>query len=262
MLAVAEQSAETRPPRRAVAKVSQSLNPMTVVDRAIDRGLTGQDLKEIMDLQERWEAGQALKAFDIAMANAQAEIPTIIKNRLVNFDGKNGSRSTNYKHEDLAEIVETIRPILHKHGLGHRFRTTQNIETGLITVTCVITGHGHREETSLSSKPDSNSSGMNDLQRIASATTYLQRYTLKPALGLAVAHDDDGRGAGAKVVEATALPGTISAAQASEIRKMLDDRGINEKAFLQFVKLPRVEDIGVEHFDRAIAKIKSVGPKS
>jgi hypothetical protein len=34
--------------------------------------------------------------------------------------------------------------------------------------------------------------GKNSLQAIASTTTYLQRYTLKLALGLSVSHDDDG----------------------------------------------------------------------
>lgn len=247
---------------RAVKTVPISTNPMTVVERAIERGITGADLKEIMDLQERWEANEARKAFEIALAGAVAELPIIVRNRLVNFEGRNGGRTTNYRHEDMAEIVEAIRPILHKHGLAHRFRPAQNLESGLITVTCIISGHGHREETPLSSKADGNPSGMNDLQRIASATTYLQRYTLKMALGLAVAHDDDGRGAGAKVIEAAAQPGCITEAQADEIRRLLDERGITQRGFLQFIKLPRIEAIGLEHFDRAVEKIRNMGART
>lgn len=266
MLAATEQVANTldagRTRRKTVPIVQHSTNPISIVDRAIERGFTGADLKEIMDLQERWDANQARKAFDIALANAQAEIPTIVKNRLVNYEGRSGGRGTNYRHEDLAEIVETIRPILHKHGMAHRFQTAQT-ETGIITVTCIITGHGHREETPLAAKPDSNSSSMNDLQRIGSVVTYLERYTLKAALGLAASHDDDGRGTVAKAAEASPqTPGTISAAQAEEIRSLLDARGISHKAFTQFIRLPRIEDIGTEHFDKAILKIKSFGVRS
>ena len=57
-------------------------------------------------------------------------------------------------------------------------------------------------------------------------------------------------------------PGTISQAQADEIRALLDGRRVSHKAFLQFIRLPRIEDIGLEHFDRAISKIKSFGGQS
>jgi len=67
------------------------------------------------------------------------------------------------------------------------------LDGGQIRVTCVITGHGHREETSLQSGLDTGP-GRNNLQSIASTVTYLERYTLKAALGLAASHDDDGRG--------------------------------------------------------------------
>jgi hypothetical protein len=266
LAATAEQITDPLPEgrvRRKPLPVIHNQNPVSIVDRAIERGLTGADLKEIMDLHERWEAGQARKAFDIAMANAQAEIPTIVKNRLVNFEGRNGSRSTNYRHEDLAEIVETIRPILHKHGLAHRFKTSQNLETGMVVVTCIVTGHGHREETPLAAKPDSNSSSMNDLQRLGSVTTYLQRYTLKAALGLAASNDDDGRGGNAKAADvASPAPGTISIAQAEQIRALLDKRGLSHRAYLQFIRLPRIEDIGIEHFNKAVRAIESLGART
>jgi hypothetical protein len=184
-----------------------AVTPMTFVDRAIEKGLTGQDLKEIMDLQERWEAGQARKAFDIALANAQAEMPTVIKNKHVYFEPKNGGKPTDYWHEDHASVVETIKPILAKHGLGQRHAIKQTMVNGsmLITVTCIITGHGWREEVELSSGPDDNGSGMNAIQRIKSATTYLKRTTLETALGLAAKQDDDGRGTDVKAAPITAL---------------------------------------------------------
>src|SRR4051794_25328219 len=101
-----ETTAVNKPRTRVPAPSSP--NPISIVQTAIEKGITGADLKEIMDLQERWEANQARKAFDIAMANAQAEMPTIVKNRLVAFEARSGGKDTSYRHEDLAEIVETI----------------------------------------------------------------------------------------------------------------------------------------------------------
>jgi hypothetical protein len=242
--------ATTKP--RARVPTSSSPNPISIVQTAIEKGITGADLKEIMDLQERWEANQARKAFDIAMANAQAEIPTIVKNRLVHFEAKNGGKDTSYRHEDLAEIVQTIRPILHKHGLAHRFRTHQDMQNGgLITVTCIITGHGHREETPLSSGPDQNGSGMNNLQRIASAVTYLERYTLKAALGLAASHDDDAQGTTAEV-------GTITALQLQELEALAEEVDANITTACKALKINSLAEMPASVFPKAKAKLEAM----
>lgn len=95
-----------------------------------------------------------------------------------------------------------------------------------------------------------------------SATSYGKRVLLGMIFNIATGNDDDGNAAGAsKPMDAARLPGTISAAQAEEIRKLLDERRIAHRAFLQRINLPRIEDIGVEHFDRAVALIKKVGSK-
>lgn len=246
-----QQSTALAKPRTRVPAPS-SPNPISIVQTAIEKGITGADLKEIMDLQERWESNQARKAFDLALANAQAEIPTIVKNRLVHFEAKNGGKDTSYRHEDLAEIVETIRPILHKHGLAHRFMTKQDMANGgLITVTCLITGHGHREETPLSSGPDQNGSGMNNLQRIASAVTYLERYTLKAALGLAASHDDDARGTSAEA-------GTITALQMQELEALIKEVDANAANVCKACKIDSLAEMKPSQFEKAKAKLETM----
>lgn len=248
---------EIQPPAKPRARVpaASTPNPISIVQTAIEKGITGADLKEIMDLQERWEANQARKAFDIAMANAQAEIPTIVKNRLVAFEAtKPGGKDTSYRHEDLAEIVQTIRPILHKHGLAHRFHTKQDMQNGgLITVTCIITGHGHREETPLSSGPDQNGSGMNNLQRIASAVTYLERYTLKAALGLAASHDDDAQGT-------TAETGTITALQLQELEALIKEVDAKASNVCKACHVNSLAEMKQSQFDKAKAKLEAMRP--
>jgi hypothetical protein len=228
------------------------VNPVSIVERAIEKGITGADLKEIMDLQERWEANQARKAFDVAMANAQAEMPLIVKNRLVDYetskkDAAGNILRTTYKHEDLAVVVETIRPVLHKHGLAHRFRT-EHLENGQIRVTCIITGHGHREETSLQSSRDGTGS-KNDIQAIASTVTYLERYTLKASLGLAAAHDDDGNG--------SEPPAVITAAQLKILEDLIKEVKADEPRLLTYAKVEKLSELPVGKFDDVKSRLEA-----
>lgn len=247
----------------AAVTINGNPTPLSIVQAALASGNV-EMYREAVALARDMDAIVSRKAFDNAMASARAEIPVIRKNRRVGFDSrKPGAGRTDYAHEDLAEIARTIDPILSVHGLSYRFRLTSEIDRP-ISVTCVVSHReGHSEETTLSAQPDADNSNKNSIQRIGSTVTYLQRYTLKAALGLSAAEDDDGRGgAQAKVEEAPVIPGTITAAQAQEIRSLLDARKVSHKAFLQFVRLSRIEDIGVEHFDRAITKIKSFGGQS
>ena len=88
------------------------------------------------------------------------------------------------------------RPGVLQHGLSYRFRISQKGDQ--VTVTCIVShADGYSEETSpLESKVDPGSTGMSMVQALGSALTYLQRYSLRAAIGLAAGVDDDGKGAG------------------------------------------------------------------
>lgn len=158
------------------------LNPQADLDK----------LERMLAMKERLDAQNARVAFARALAAARAEIPPIIKDARVDYKNKDGKR-TNYQHETLAGIAKIIDPVLSQHGLSYRFRTSQG--QGGVTVTCIIQhSDGHAEETSLHGAPDGSGS-KNSFQAVGSAVTYLQRYTLKAALGLSAEADDDGQSA-------------------------------------------------------------------
>lgn len=163
---------------------STAITPMNLLNQAVASGNI-ELAEKLMSLHERWERNEARKAFDTAMSRAKAEIPVIFKNRQVNYG------NTTYSHEDLAEISRTIDPILANCGLSYRFRTLSDNQT--VTVTCIISHRdGHSEENSLTGAHDVSGS-KNKIQAVGSTITYLQRYTLKAALGLSAASDDDAR---------------------------------------------------------------------
>ena len=150
------------------------------------------ELEKLMELQERWERNQGRKAFEAAVAEAKSELKPILKSREVDFTGNTGKR-TNYWYEDFAQIATQVDPVLSKRGLSYEHRAQQNAKT--LTVTCVLAHRdGHHEETTLSADNDE-SGNKNSIQSVGSAATYLQRYTLKLAIGLAAAKDNDARSA-------------------------------------------------------------------
>lgn len=170
----------------------ETSNIFSMLDRVIsDPNLPMERINQAFEFYERMERRNAKIAFDLAMANAKAEIPTIQKNRTVDFTTAKGR--THYTHEDLGEIAKTVDPILSKHGLSYRWRTSAEPNEP-VRVTCIISHRlGHSEENSLPA-PRDDSGSKNNIQAIGSTVTYLQRYTLKASLGLAVSHDDDGQG--------------------------------------------------------------------
>ncbi len=168
--------------------LSATPTPSDLLRLAIDKGADLDRLERLMDLQAKYEAGQARKAFTAAMTDLKSRNLTVRKDKSVAFSG------TAYTHSSLAEVVETVVRHMADAGLSHRWTVAQECKS--ITVACVITHElGHSEQVVMTAAPD-DSGKKNAIQQVASTITYLQRYTLMAACGLASRDmpDDDGRG--------------------------------------------------------------------
>lgn len=182
--------------------VSLSPTPVELLRIAVSQNANIDQLTKLMDLHERWEKREAKKAYDAAMKAFKADPPRITKNNRVHYDPKDTARNrgpVDYKHATLDHVCDSIIGALAKVGITHRWKIAQSGEW--YTVTCVLTHElGHSEETSLPGCADL-TGGKNPIQAIGSTVTYLQRYTLLAATGLATTEqDDDGRGG--KVIDA------------------------------------------------------------
>lgn len=220
------------------------MTPMDMLNRAVAQGANIDVLEKLMGLQERWESGQARKAFDEAMASAKAEIPVIAKNRTVDFTSQKGR--THYKHEDLAEIARTVTPVLAKNGLSYRYRTS-SAPNEPVSVTCIVFHRGgHSEENTLSAGRD-DSGNKNSIQAVGSAITYLQRMTLKAALGLAASDDDDAN--------SVDPPNFVNEKQVAELIDLAESVGADRGAFCKYMKIPSLVALPAKDFDRAVAAL-------
>ena len=193
----------TDDPRVPARTANMDMTPSQMLSLAVERGADMDRLEKLMDLNDRWEANQARKAYDAALAEFKLNPPEIRKDRLVDYPSKNQGQVT-YNHADLNDATKAIAPALAQHGLRHSFHVKQ--QDGNISVTCILAHRdGHRESVTLLGAPD-NSGGKNGLQAIGSTITYLSRYSLMAITGLASGlpdEDDDGQAAGGRRVEDT-----------------------------------------------------------
>lgn len=172
----------------AVSEESPLIDKLMV---AVSNGMQVEVLEKFMDLAERQQKREAEQAYHKAFADFKADPPKIVKDALVDYKKRDGTR-TKYEHATIGNVVDSIIQGMSKHGLSHSWQLNQ--EGSTIAVTCKITHSlGHSEETTLKAGADT-SGGKNSIQAIASTVTYLERYTLQAATGIAVLDkDDDGQ---------------------------------------------------------------------
>lgn len=191
------------------ALVPATVTPMELLQSAINQNLDIDKLSKLLELQLRWEANEARKAYVEAMNQFKSNPPTITKNKHVKFG------NTQYDHATLDNVCDAVTQSLSEHGISHRWRIDED-RPDWIKVTCILTHKfGHSEETSQGGPPD-NSGSKSPIQERASTVTYLQRYTLLAAIGMAASNDTDG-------APATQLPeDAVKAIEAATTFEALD----------------------------------------
>lgn len=224
----------------------KKFNPNDLIRIAVDQNADLDKLEKLMDLQLRWEANEAKKAFTAAMAAFKAECPMLPRDGEVDFVNKKGQR-VHYKHSTLGGISEVVTPILSKHGLSVTFDSMQSKDG--ITVTCEVTHTGgHVIRRSLTAPPD-NSGSKNPMQAICSTATYLSRYTEVLALGLATEYvnDDDGQSWGVPFQEKPSTTSPSEPPQEQQSGKQSHDQRV-QHAVAKFGAKFAVTQTDIEHF--------------
>jgi hypothetical protein len=172
----------------------QVITPLGLIQLAAARGASVEQMAQLFELKLRVEADEARKAFNAAMASFKKTPPRITKNKDVAYG------TTKYSHATLDHAADAIIPALSLVGISHKWATEQ--KDSKIIVHCILTHVlGHSEQTTLEAGADTSGS-KNAIQAIGSAVTYLQRYTLLAACGLAAeGTDNDGIKAGSQMNE-------------------------------------------------------------
>lgn len=177
------------PARRA--KNLPAATPAVLLQMAVQQGADLDKLKHLMDLQERWEATEARKAYHVAVADFKAKDIRIGKSAQFNAGPLAGARYAN-----LADWVRAVTGGLSDCSLSVAWKPVTPEEKGNIRIRCTLThAMGHGEHVEFEGPPDT-SGAKNVLQARASTAKYLERYTLEMILGLTADDGDDDDGAG------------------------------------------------------------------
>lgn len=174
------------------ALVVTAEGPSRLLEIAVRQDLDIDKLERIMAMQERWNEQKAKEAYYNALSQFQQIVPTLEKRNVVDFVSKKTGARTHYAYASLADIKGQIQEGLSNCGFSYRWEFADKADQ--LEVTCILTHlSGHSEKTTMTAPADTSGS-KNPVQERASTITYLQRYTLIGALGLATANmDDDGR---------------------------------------------------------------------
>ena len=244
---------------REVVVTPPPAGPMGSALSFLNAGGTMEQLNQMMELQDRWEANEARKAYNSAFSDFKAEAVRVIKAKHVT-DGPLKGKS----YAELYSVVDAVTPALSKHGLGASWKLTKD-EPQWIEVTCTLKHIlGHSEAVSMGGPPDAGGA-KNAIQARASTVSYLERYTLKAVTGIAEGgQDDDG---GVAIIE-TAKYDAIGTLREWSIRA---DSALNAEVLNKTRKMAGVEfnagkdATGWEAFKKVVAakvvQLNAEGPK-
>jgi len=213
-----------------------------MIQMAVEKGMTGEDLQALLAARREWEADEAKKAYNHALADFQREAPIVEK-----ADDAHGK-----KYAALDRIWRTVRPLLTEKGLSVTWHETSiDVENKV----CSIAGElAHRDGHSVTLKRDVPMPdiirGQNAAQQAGSAETYGKRYALCAALGIVTGEDDDASSCGQ----------TITAKQMTDLSGLLDKVENRDKVLtdlLEWAGVDSLEDIPAAKFNTAKKAVNS-----
>jgi len=187
-----------------------------------------------MNLNRYWvlmmNKSDTIKELATALAKAQGEI-------------ENATKATNNaffksKYADLAECLNTVRPVFSKHGLS--LSQFPSFEGGVASVESILMHASGEWISSTASAPVSKQ----DAQGVGSATTYLRRYSLAAIAGIAQEDDDANSAVGNHKKQASNTVNNGSAMDTSKVEfeklsfdEQLKMKGVAEEVSDVFINI-------------------------
>jgi hypothetical protein len=205
--------------------------PEDMMQAMIDKGVTAENVaafKELVVLSEHMEDRNAIRQFNAAFAKLQTELPTITAKSVIPNRGK---------YEKFEDIMAVIKKPLSENGFSISF--SQDFKEGRILEICTLRHDGGHVQTNSfavrSGKADS------DTQADCKASTTAKRNALCNALNIVIRQDclnneDDAGIEGDPNAK-------VTAAQAEELERRVNETNSNRAAFLQFAKAAKFSEI-------------------
>lgn len=184
--------AKAEQPSGQVVPINDSAALMTAVAQAArDPNVDVDKMERLFAMHEKMQARQSEQAFSDAMKAAQAEMPTVVKDR--------HNTQTNSDYATLDAINKAITPVYTAHGFSLSYDTEDSPLDGHVRVVChVLHRDGHsksyRYDTPMDSAGIGGKVNKTPTHARGSAITYGRRYLVLMIFNLSTGYDDDGNG--------------------------------------------------------------------
>lgn len=218
---------------------TQAENMLAVIQRAAaDPSVDMDKLERLLQMQERLDANEAIRAFNLDFIALQNDLPEINEGGEIKHGGRVISKYSRWD-EDINPV---IKPILAKHNFVLSFET--NTVDRIHVVAHLIHSGGHSRSGSFTLPPEM-SGAKNDVQGFGSSVSYAKRYAAGPLLNLTTRGVDDD-------AVAAVASGTITEEQAIKIRERLEAIGRDESKFCNYLKVSSLDLMPLNAYGRAI----------
>ena len=200
---------------------------------ASDENFDADKMQALINMKMQMDGMDAKKSFNRALVEFKKNPPRIIKNA----KGHTNSYAT------IDSVCRQLDQPLNEIGLAFRW-SIESIENR-VKVTCILSHvDGHSEESSMEDVGET-SGTKNAIQSKGSTITYLKRYTLLAALGLAEQGEDtDG------ITEA-AKQG-IGPEHIKQIEDLIEETGSDLIKFCQYMKVGALHELSISKYGVAI----------
>ena len=214
-------------------------SPAEMMQSALANGIDLEKLSKLLELQERWEATQASKAYSKDFAMAQSEIQPVAK--------KNLNPQTHSKYADLSGVNEIAQPVYTKYGFSVIFYEGETPKPDHIRLYADVKHClGHKEtyyyDAPIETTGIKGNAMMTRQHGKASSVSYARRYLMCMIWNIST-KDNDGNSVVAEE--------KIDENKVNIINSLIKELAVDLPKFLSFLSVEKVEDIKATDFARA-----------
>lgn len=220
----------------------KNISPAEMIREAVKGGADLDKLEKLLEIQIKWEANEARKAFAKDFATAQANILPVVKNKL--------NPQTRSKYADLSDVIETAQPIYTKEGFSVTFNEGDCSKEGHARVLADVLHYlGHKEQYHLDVPLDGigikGNANMTAIHGKASSMQYGRRYLMCMIWNIPTA-DNDGN---------TMTADLITPAQLKTLNDLITTKQLDRSLLLIYLEIESLDKLPSKEYNKAMLAI-------
>jgi len=236
-------------PVKKIEGTDQQPSFLDVIERlASNPDVNVEKIQRIMDMQEQILTRQAKQAFNDAMFRAQSKMPIVLK--------KKNNQATSSKYAGYDEILKLCQPVYTAEGFsvtfyqGHSTAEDPLKEDYDRIMADVMHKDGYTKTVHVDIPVETTgikgNANMTKVHATGSAFQYGRGYLMRMIFNIPTGDDDDGNGAGGKVVK------LIDDKKKSILLDFLDSKKVDKVKFFEYVGAPDIDHIPDALYPKAL----------